>query len=115
MGDKFCGRRRPLSHPEPGPGQYPPSLQHRGGANWFPETANYYYGGSAAQSGAIDGINQWSQFQLQTTVVGPGNAVVLVEGSCEQRTGKFMIIWIFMLMTRTRYWIGGEVDWTQEP
>jgi hypothetical protein len=40
-----------------------------GNGNRFPETATYFYGGSAAQSGAI--ANSQSAW-LQTTVVGPG-------------------------------------------
>ena len=45
------------------------SFTTSGNANWFPETTSYYYGGSAAQSGAITD-SQVST--LQTTVVGPG-------------------------------------------
>ena len=40
-----------------------------GTVNWFPQTGTWYYGGSAAQSGAI--TNSQSS-TLQTTVVGPG-------------------------------------------
>ncbi len=40
-----------------------------GSANWFPDTTAYFYGGSAARSGAIG--NSQSSW-LQTTAQGPG-------------------------------------------
>ena len=42
-----------------------------GDAEWFGQTAVYYYGGSAAQSGNMPGSTNQSSW-IQTTVTGPG-------------------------------------------
>ncbi len=75
-------------------------------AVWFPETATYYYGGSAAQSGAITD-NQYTR--LQTTVVGPGTLSFWWKVSSETDY-DYLHLYIDGVDTD---WISGEVDWTQ--
>ncbi len=82
------------------------SFNTGGDANWFPETAYYYYGGSAAQSGVLgDSQASW----LQTTVVGPGTLSFYWKVSSEQNY-DFLDLYIDGNDTD---WISGEVDWTQ--
>jgi hypothetical protein len=79
-----------------------------GDGNWFPETATYYYGGSAAQSGAI-GNNQSSW--LQTTVVGPGILSFYWKVSSEA-TYDFLEFYIDGNLQPGA--ISGNVDWQQK-
>jgi hypothetical protein len=79
-----------------------------GNGNWFPETATYYYGGSAAQSGAI-GNNQSSW--LQTTVVGPGTLSFYWKVSSELNY-DFLEFYIDGVRQPGR--ISGTVDWQQK-
>jgi hypothetical protein len=79
-----------------------------GGGNWFPETDSYYYGGSAAQSGAItDNQSSW----LQTTVVGPGTLSFYWKVSSEL-SYDFLEFHIDGVRQPGR--ISGTVDWQQQ-
>jgi hypothetical protein len=79
-----------------------------GDGNWFPETTTYYYGGSAAQSGAItDNQSSW----LQTTVAGPGNLSLYWKVSSELDY-DFLEFYIHGVRQPGR--ISGNVDWQQK-
>ncbi|MEW6659882.1 MAG: M6 family metalloprotease domain-containing protein [Thermodesulfobacteriota bacterium] len=82
------------------------SFSTSGNANWYGESATSYYGGSAAQSGAIaDG--QYTD--LQTTVVGPGTLSFYWQVSSEQGWD-----WLDLYIDATNTdWISGEVGWTK--
>ncbi len=79
-----------------------------GDGNWFPETATYFYGGSAAQSGVID--NNQSSW-LQTTVVGPGTLSFYWKVSSESGY-DFLEFYIDGVRQPGR--ISGDVDWQQK-
>jgi hypothetical protein len=79
-----------------------------GNVNWFPETATFYYGGSAAQSGAIaDSQSSW----LQTTVVGPGKVSFYWKVSSEL---NFDFLEFHIDGVRQPGRISGNVDWQQK-
>ncbi len=82
------------------------SFNNLDAAVWFPETATYYYGGSAAQSGAITN-NQYTR--LQTTVVGPGTLWFWWKVSSEADY-DYLDLYIDGVDTD---WISGAVNWTQ--
>jgi hypothetical protein len=77
-----------------------------GSANWFGQSATSYYGGSAAQSGAISDL-QTSSFQ--TTVTGPGTLSFYWKVSSEQGYDGL----IFYLDNGGLEGISGDVDWQQ--
>jgi hypothetical protein len=79
-----------------------------GDVNWFPETATYFYGGSAAQSGAIG--NSQSSW-LQTTVVGPGTLSFYWKVS-SQSGYDFLEFYIDGVRQPGR--ISGNVDWQKK-
>ena len=83
------------------------SFNTGGAANWSGEATTYYYGGSAAQSGAItDSQNT----QLWTTVTGPGTLSFYWKVSSEEGYDSLDVFlgdtWIAG--------ISGEVNWTQK-
>ncbi|HEY9074448.1 MAG TPA: hypothetical protein VIN67_09990, partial [Desulfobaccales bacterium] len=78
-----------------------------GDANWFTETTTWYYGGSAAQSGAIANGQSTS---LQTTVVGPGTLSFYWKVSAYLYFNKLNLY----LDTALIDGISGGVDWTQK-
>lgn len=79
-----------------------------GDGNWFPETATYFYGGSAAQSGTI-GDNQSSW--LQTTVVGPGSISFYWKVSSEY---DYDFLEFYIDGVRQPRRISGDVDWQKK-
>jgi hypothetical protein len=79
-----------------------------GDGNWFPETATYFYGGSAAQSGMI-GNNQSSW--LQTTVVGPGTLSFYWKVSSES---DYDYLEFYIDGVRQSGHISGDVDWQKK-
>ena len=78
-----------------------------GAANWYKESSYWYYGGSAAQSGAID-YGQSST--LQTTVTGPG--VLTFYWACSS-TPSYNRLTLTLDSTSIDM-ISGEVGWTQK-
>jgi hypothetical protein len=77
-----------------------------GNANWYGQSATWYYGGSAAQSGAIS-HNQYSD--LYVTVVGPGTLSFYWKVSSEADWD-----WLLLYLDSTNTnWISGEVGWTK--
>ena len=87
------------------------SFNTAGHANWFGENATWYYGGSAAQSGAI-AANQWTQ--LITTVTGPGTLSFYWKVSSEAAPPgsyyDYLGVWIDDTFKGS---IDGVVDWTK--
>jgi hypothetical protein len=82
------------------------SFNTSGNANWHGESATWYYGGSAAQSGAI----AHSQYtDLQTTVVGPGTLSFYWKVSSES---GYDFLDLYIDATNTN-WISGEMGWLQ--
>jgi hypothetical protein len=82
------------------------SFTTSGNANWYGEDSTWYYGGSAAQSGAITD----SQYtDLQTTVVGPGILTFYWRVSSEEGW-DFLDLYIDSTNTD---WLSGEVGWTK--
>lgn len=77
-----------------------------GNASWFGESTTWYYGGSAAQSGAITHL-QYTD--LQTTVVGPGTLMFYWRVSSE---ASYDYLDLYIDSTNTD-WISGEVGWTK--
>jgi transcriptional regulator CtsR len=78
-----------------------------GDANWFGQAGTYYYGGAAAQSGAIsDSQSTW----LKTTVTGPGTVGFYWKVSSESNH-DFLRFYIDGV-EQTR--ISGSVDWQQK-
>lgn len=75
-----------------------------GAAPWFPESATFYYGGYAAQSGHISD-NLYST--LQTTVVGPGTFSFHWKVS-SQALGDSLEFYVDDALNDE---ISGEVDW----
>lgn len=76
-----------------------------GNASWFPETAVAYFGGSAAQSGALgDSQTEW----LQTTVVGPGTLLFYWKVSSEANY-DFLEVSVDEVVQAGS--ISGEVGW----
>jgi len=82
------------------------SFSTSGNANWYGEDATWYYGGSAAQSGAITHLQST---RLQTTVVGPGTLTFYWKVSSE---ASFDYLDLLIDSTNTN-WISGEVGWTK--
>ncbi len=82
------------------------SFSTTGNANWYGESATYYYGGSAAQSGAIT-HNQYTD--LQTTVVGPGTLTFYWKVSSE---AGYDFLDLYIDATNPN-WISGEMDWNK--
>jgi hypothetical protein len=82
------------------------SFSTSGNANWFGEYDTWYYGGSAAQSGAI---TDSQSSRLQTTVVGPGTLSFYWQVSCEE--GYDFLI--FLIDSKTTNLISGEKGWTK--
>jgi hypothetical protein len=79
-----------------------------GDVNWFPETATYFYGGSAAQSGAIDhSQSSW----LQTTVMGPGTVSFYWKVSSEANY-DYLEFYIDGVLQPGH--ISGNVDWQKK-
>jgi hypothetical protein len=80
-------------------------------AVWYPETADYYYGGSAAQSGALSDapVGSYVGTRLRTTVVGPGTLSFYWKVSSEL---DYDYLDLFIDSTNTD-WISGEVGWTK--
>ena len=78
-----------------------------GAANWFTETNTYYYGGSAAQSGAIGNGQSTS---LQTVVAGPGTLTFYWKVSSYPLYNKLSLY----LDTASIGNISGGGDWTQK-
>src|SRR4030042_240901 len=78
-----------------------------GNVNWFPEPTTSYYGGSAAQSGAIS--NSQSSW-LETTVVGPGNFSFYWKVSSEP---DYDFIEFYIGAVRQAR-ISGNVDWPRK-
>jgi len=78
-----------------------------GNANWFGQTSTYYYGGDAAQSGAIT-HNQVTW--LRTTVTGPGSLSFYWKVSSESNF-DFLRFYIDGV-EQTR--ISGSIDWQQK-
>jgi hypothetical protein len=79
-----------------------------GNANWYPQTAISYYGGSAARSGVIEN-NQSSR--LQTTVTGPGTLSFYWQVSSEA-TYDFLEFYIDGALQPGR--ISGAINWQQK-
>jgi hypothetical protein len=79
-----------------------------GNGNWFPETATYFYGGSAAQSGTLE--NNQSSW-LQTTVVGPGTLSFYWKVSSEAYY-DYLEFYIDGVLQPGH--ISGNVDWQQK-
>jgi exo-beta-1,3-glucanase (GH17 family) len=77
------------------------------GADWFPETATYEFGGSAARSGDI-GDNQATW--LQTTVTGPGTLSFWWKVSSEPDNDYLDLF----VDSENPAWISGEIDWVQQ-
>jgi hypothetical protein len=75
-----------------------------GNANWAGETATYYYGGSAAQSGAITHSQSSS---LQTTIPGPGTISFYWKVSSEE---SYDYLEVYLDGVK-KYSISGEVGW----
>jgi hypothetical protein len=78
--------------------------------SWFGQTATYYYGGAAAQSGHIT-HNQYSW--LRTTVIGPGNLTFYWKVSCEVGMLPYDSL-AFYIDESYQEEIWGSVDWQQE-
>ncbi|MHB8068390.1 MAG: C10 family peptidase [Desulfobaccales bacterium] len=87
------------------------SFNTGGNANWAGENATWYYGGSAAQSGAIT-ANQYAQ--LWTTVTGPGTLSFYWKVSSEAAPPgqyyDYLGVWIDDTFKGS---IDGEVNWTK--
>ncbi len=76
-----------------------------GSSSWFGQTAEAYFGGSAAQSGALgDNQSEW----LQTTVVGPGTLSFYWKVSSEDNYDFLEVLVDDVLQPGS---ICGEVDW----
>ena len=76
--------------------------------NWFPQTSTAYYGGDAAQSGAIThGQSSW----IETTVTGPGTLSFYWKVSSEANSDflSFSIDGVEQIGS-----ISGEIDWNQK-
>ncbi len=84
------------------------SFTSGGAASWFGETATAYFGGSAAQSGAV-GDNQSSW--LQTTVVGPGTLTFYWRVSSEPNYDFLEVLVDNVVQPGS---ISGEVDWQRQ-
>ena len=82
------------------------SFSTSGSANWYGESTTWYYGGSAAQSGAIT-ANQYSQ--LVTTITGPGTLSFYWKVSSQ---AGYDFLDLSLDATNTNR-ISGEVDWTK--
>jgi hypothetical protein len=82
------------------------SFNTSGSANWSGESTTSYYGGSAAQSGAI---THGQYTQLQTTVVGPGTLSFYWQVSSQ---ADYDSLEAYIDSTCTNR-ISGEVDWTK--
>jgi len=80
---------------------------------WFGESTVSYFGGSAAQSAAIDNNSSTS---LQTTVAGPGALSFRWKVSCEapESATVFYDNLAVSIDGVVKKQIGGEVDWTKE-
>ena len=78
-----------------------------GNANWSMQTAVYYYGGDAAQSGAITDSQSTS---IRTTVTGPGTLTYYWKVSSEM----FYDYLKFYLDGAEQVNISGSVDWQQK-
>ncbi|MDD2901286.1 MAG: M6 family metalloprotease domain-containing protein [Syntrophales bacterium] len=86
------------------------SFSTSGNANWYGESTTSFYGGSAAQSGAIT-ANQYSQ--MVTTVTGPGNLSFYWKVSSEKApAGEFYDYLGVYLDGILQGYIDGDVDWT---
>jgi hypothetical protein len=83
------------------------SFYTSGSANWYGQSTTWYYGGSAAQSGAIT-ANQSSS--LQTTVVGPGTLTFYWKVSSEPNHDYLNLFLDATLIDS----ISGSVDWDQK-
>jgi len=87
------------------------SFSTGGNANWYGQRTTSYYGGSAAQSGAI--VDTQSS-QLVTTVTGPGILSFYWKVSSEKAPAgefyDFLGVWIGSTL---KGYIDGEVDWTK--
>jgi hypothetical protein len=79
-----------------------------GNANWFGETITSYYGGDAAQSGAIT-HNQ--QSYIQTTVTGPGTLTFYWKVSSE---ANYDFLRFYIDGTEQSGRISGTVAWQQK-
>jgi exo-beta-1,3-glucanase (GH17 family) len=77
------------------------------GAYWFPETATYEFGGSAARSGDV-GENEATW--LQTTVTGPGTLSFWWKVSSEADNDYLDLF----VDSENPASISGEVDWVQQ-
>lgn len=76
-----------------------------GNSNWFGQASTYYYGGDAAQSGAIgNNGNTW----MQTTVNGPGIVTFYWKVSSE-RYYDYLRFYVNGVQKAS---INGEVGWT---
>ncbi|NLU39477.1 MAG: hypothetical protein GXX78_11385, partial [Bacteroidales bacterium] len=80
------------------------SFTHSGNAEWFPQTAVSYFGGSSAQSGQIS-HNQEST--LNTIVTGPGAISFYWKVSSESDYDKLK----FYIGNTLKDSISGNVDW----
>jgi hypothetical protein len=87
------------------------SFSSSGNANWYGQSITSYYGGSAAQSGAIT-ANQSTQ--LATTVTGPGTLSFYWKVSSEKApAGEFYDFLGVWLDSALKGYIDGEVNWTK--
>jgi hypothetical protein len=80
-----------------------------GNADWFEQTDSYYYGGDAAQSGAITD-SQLSY--VQTTVTGPGTVKFYWRVSSEEGW-DYLNFYVDNMLVPV-YEISGEVGWEQK-
>jgi hypothetical protein len=87
---------------------YSLSFTSGGNASWFGQSAVFYFGGSAAQSGALgDSQSCW----LQSTLVGPGTLSFYWKVSSEQNH-DFLELWVDDVVQPGH--ISGEVDWQKQ-
>jgi hypothetical protein len=84
------------------------SFSTGGDAVWYGESATWFYGGSAAESGAI--TNSQSSW-LQTTVVGPGNLSFYWKVSSEP---GYDFLKFYLDGALQPGGISGEVNWVQK-
>ncbi len=78
-----------------------------GNADWYGQSAVYYYGGDAAQSG-VTGNNQSTY--LETEVTGPG--ILSFYWKVSSESGYDFLI--FNINNQLQDQISGEVNWTQK-
>jgi hypothetical protein len=83
------------------------SFNTSGSANWYGQSTTWYYGGSAAQSGAITASQSSA---LQTTVVGPGTLTFSWKVSSELNHDYLNLFLDATLTDR----VSGSAGWTQK-